>query len=397
MRDPDRYARPWRRALDLYLEDFFRFFFPDAHREIDWSRPTDRLDGARPDPLPGTRYEDHVVTQRIRVITHGYEHRSVVVVIHIEVQALPPGLFAERMYLYHCSTFDRFRDEVVSLAVLTDESAEGRPTTPTACDRWGCRARLDVPTVELWLLEDRWQELEESKNPFAVLTMAHLKAQATHDDPEARHRWHLKLTRRLYEKAYEKVDFLHLHQLVHWVMTVPKTLHRSLVEDTQENEFSDLDTGMPMASFKKMGIHMGVILSLLDVLALRRLAPTEEQRVRMVSCRHTHRVRGWLERAAVADSTDEVFNDYSGKTARQTIFPKERAKKRGMRFVISFEKDGIKEGTLQSVLTVCKARGLDLTEDQRQQVLNCREEDRAHTLLIRAVRVDSVVELFAED
>ncbi|HEV3003534.1 MAG TPA: hypothetical protein VGX78_03695, partial [Pirellulales bacterium] len=35
---------PWKEALDVYFEPFMAFFFPQAHREIDWSLGFEMLD-----------------------------------------------------------------------------------------------------------------------------------------------------------------------------------------------------------------------------------------------------------------------------------------------------------------------------------------------------------------
>jgi hypothetical protein len=45
------------------------------------------------------------------------------VLVHIEIQGQPDPAFAERMYVYHYRLFDRYRRDVVSLAVLTDPRA----------------------------------------------------------------------------------------------------------------------------------------------------------------------------------------------------------------------------------------------------------------------------------
>jgi len=35
---PDSFDAPWKEALERYLPDFMRLFFPQAFAEIDWSR-----------------------------------------------------------------------------------------------------------------------------------------------------------------------------------------------------------------------------------------------------------------------------------------------------------------------------------------------------------------------
>jgi predicted transposase YdaD len=40
----DDYDSPWKDAITRYLPEFMAFYFPDAHAEIDWSRPHRFLD-----------------------------------------------------------------------------------------------------------------------------------------------------------------------------------------------------------------------------------------------------------------------------------------------------------------------------------------------------------------
>jgi hypothetical protein len=44
---------------------------------------------------------------------------------------------------------------------------------------WGSCARLEFPVVKLKDYADRWDALDQSKNPFGVTMMTHLKALET--------------------------------------------------------------------------------------------------------------------------------------------------------------------------------------------------------------------------
>jgi hypothetical protein len=44
MTSSDDYDSPWKDILETYLADFFAFFFPQIHAEIDWSRTPVFLD-----------------------------------------------------------------------------------------------------------------------------------------------------------------------------------------------------------------------------------------------------------------------------------------------------------------------------------------------------------------
>jgi CII-binding regulator of phage lambda lysogenization HflD len=66
--------------------------------------------------------------------------------------------------------------------------------------------------------------LEHNENPFAIVTMAHLKTKATHNDPESRKAWKFRLTTMLYERGYKKQDILELYNFLDYMMTLPESL-----------------------------------------------------------------------------------------------------------------------------------------------------------------------------
>ncbi len=145
------------------------------------------------------------------------------VLIHIEIQSQVDSKFTQRMYTYNYRIFDRYNKQVASFAVLGDSQKSWRPKE-YSYELWGSRASLEFPIVKLLDYETNWSELEASDNPFAVMVMAHLRTQASTQNPEARLQWKLRLIRMLYEKGYSRENILQLFRLIDWMMTLPKQL-----------------------------------------------------------------------------------------------------------------------------------------------------------------------------
>lgn len=131
----DDFDSPWKEALERYFPEFVALFFPVIHATIAWARGHVFLDKELQqvvrDAELGRRYADKLV----QVYTH--EGAETWVLIHVEVQGEPERGFAERMYVYHYRLFDRYRVDVVSLAVLADETPDYRPREYRR-GRWGC-------------------------------------------------------------------------------------------------------------------------------------------------------------------------------------------------------------------------------------------------------------------
>jgi Domain of unknown function (DUF4351) len=87
-----------------------------------------------------------------------------------------------------------------------------------------CSSTFLHPIVKLLDYEADWESLEHNENPFAIVTMAHLKTKATHNDPVSRKAWKFRLTTMLYERGYKKQDILELYNFLDYMMTLPELL-----------------------------------------------------------------------------------------------------------------------------------------------------------------------------
>ncbi|MBF0202586.1 MAG: transposase, partial [Desulfamplus sp.] len=96
------------------------FFFPAVHAGIDWTKEYTFLDKEFQklfkDSQTGRRYADKLVK------VHTCDGTPLLVMIHVEVQSSYERDFARRMYTYNYRIFDRLDEQVISLAVLADES-----------------------------------------------------------------------------------------------------------------------------------------------------------------------------------------------------------------------------------------------------------------------------------
>jgi hypothetical protein len=104
-----------------------------------------------------------------------------------------------------------------SLAILCDARPNWRPshygfTTP------GSTLQFDFTAVKLLDYQSQWSQLEQSRNPFAIVVMTHLKTQATKRDPADRKAWKFTLVNRLYELGYSRSNVLNLFKFVDWLM-----------------------------------------------------------------------------------------------------------------------------------------------------------------------------------
>ena len=258
---------PWKEILEDYFQDFLLFFFPEINTDINWDQGYEFLDKELQqvvrDAAIGTRYGDKLV----KVWRAGGE--ELWVLIHVEVQAQPDSKFEERMFTYNYRLRDRYGKPVASLAVLADERPNWRPNEFKS-ELWGCSIVFRFPTIKLLDYGKQWQSLENSSNPFATVVMAHLKSQETRDDPDLREQWKFSLTRRLYERGYERQDVLNLFRFIDWVIALPQEFETRFRHDLEEYE---REAQMPYVTSveriaKQEGVREGLLEGLLEGIKL---------------------------------------------------------------------------------------------------------------------------------
>jgi hypothetical protein len=210
------YDSPWKSFIELYFHNFVSFFFPHIEADIDWSKPIRFLDKelqkvVRDAEIP-KRYADKLVE------VHRLKGEKAIVICHIEVQNDGEADFGARMYSYNYRLRDRYNCPVVSLAILTDDSKTWRPSG-FQDELWGCSTEFRFPVVKLLDYDANWPTLEASRNPFAVVTMAH-------NQPQERKTWRYRLTTMLYDQGYREQDILEMHSFLDWLMKLPEDVEK---------------------------------------------------------------------------------------------------------------------------------------------------------------------------
>ena len=224
---------PWKDILEIYFEDFISFFLPIAHGEIDWNRPPEFLDKELQQVVRDAELGRRLADKLVKIWRK--DGAETWVLIHVEVQSQDEADFAERMFVYHYRIFDKYRRKVVSLAILGDERSNWRPNE-FGYQLWETKIDFNFKVVKLLDYGDRWSELETSSNPFAIIVVAHLKAQETRSDRLERKKWKIALVRRLYEQNYSRTEVINLFHFIDWVMSLPEELEQEFWQSVQQLE-----------------------------------------------------------------------------------------------------------------------------------------------------------------
>jgi hypothetical protein len=211
----------WKEILDRYLRDFFQFFFPGAYRDIDWSRRPIFLDKELQAVLRGAprgrQYVDKLVKVRLRAGDEPW------ILIHVEIEGRAGPDFTKRMERYNARIAERYGQEVVSLALLTHAGARHH-LEPYDHERWGFRRLFRFPAVKISSYRGKEERLQRSRNPFALLVLAHLKREEARRDAARKLSVKKDLVRLLHERGYERNDIIHLFRFLDWLVRLPPEL-----------------------------------------------------------------------------------------------------------------------------------------------------------------------------
>ena len=243
---------PWKEIVEELFEAFLAFFFPNIHRDIDWSRGYQFLDQELRKILKGGATGKRVVDKLVKVFLKNGAEKWLL--IHIEIQSQAVKKFSERMFIYNYRIFDKFRKEVISLALLTDENPRFRPSEYQR-ERWGFQVLCRYPLVKVIDYRERRQELETSSNPFAIVVAAYLKTLETKGNVRKRLSWKKHFLLELYRRGMSRETVHAIYKFIDWIMELPEVLDQKIHEEIKTIEEKKT---MPYVTFaERYGLKKG--------------------------------------------------------------------------------------------------------------------------------------------
>lgn len=175
--------------------------------------------------------------------------------IHIEVQGYRDPDFPKRVYKCNYRIADRFDEEVISIALLTDDDPNfGAHVYEVS--RWDFQLYFKFPLVKLLDYRDKWEELERDRNPFALVTRAFLKTVETQGHDHERYQWKKRFLLELYHVGMSRAAVQSLFEFVSVVMSLPEAKDEELYDEitsTAEEQNMSL-----LAIAERKGIEKGV-------------------------------------------------------------------------------------------------------------------------------------------
>lgn len=191
----------WKALLEDLFADFLRFFFSNADTIFDMKKGFVYLDKemaqiAADGDLESPRFVDKLV----KVFTR--EGNEKWVLVHVEVQDYKDKQFEDRMFTYYYRIFDRYRQKITAVVLLTDKDKKFHPREYYS-EFLGTELRYRFNSFKI--IEQEEDKLLQSSNPFAFVVLIVLLAlQRNRLTDKALFDLKLELMRKLLEQKFSK-------------------------------------------------------------------------------------------------------------------------------------------------------------------------------------------------
>lgn len=301
--DTPDYDSPWKKAIQEYFPEFISFYFPDIFEAIHWEKGYEfkntELQKVFKESKVGRRFADCLIK------VYRKDGEEAWILIHIEIQGRWTRVFLERMYIYRHRIWELSKVDVVSLAVLCDKSPK-KPRQVPNCYKTGilgCELNFKFPMVRLMDLADDWKTLENDPNPFAIVSMAQIKAKEVKDGQE-RKWWKFYLTKMLYERGYKKEDILLLFEYIDWMIQLPKELEQEFL---QEHEEMEKERAMKYRTMSERILQERGMMSMLFDLLETKFGPVDDEYREKIEKADDKTLQRWGRNTLKAPAIEAVF------------------------------------------------------------------------------------------
>lgn len=329
------YDSPWKNILDCFFQSFVEFCLPKAAAEINWSRGYVALDKELTAIARDHEIGKRVIDKLFKVWLK--DGKEVWLLFHVEIQSQKEIAFSERMYIYNYRLFDRYKKNIVSVAILADNNLRWRPSSYERLS-WYTEVCFKFCTIKLLDYANNQQSLLHSNNPFAIVILAHLQALKTRTQHEQRLQSKLAITRALYQRGFSKSYIIQLFRFIDWVMELPElfelqysTTIEKIEEKKQMKYISSVEriiikreTEKAIQEGRKEGMQQGLsqgreegARALLQRQLQRQFGELPPSYQRCLDKADASQLDLWLDRLFKANTLDDIFIKH---TAGQAIY-----------------------------------------------------------------------------
>ncbi len=299
----------WKEVLKKYFKDFVELCWYKIFDKIDWSQGYEFLEQEFYAISKKEEIGKRIIDKLIKIYLK--DGQEVWALIHIETQSEKEKNFSERMYIYRYRIYDFYQKDIATLVILIDNNKSWRPNTYEK-EFWGTKLTLEYPILKILDFYPRRKELEESRNPFALVILAQLAALETKNSQKSRMLSKYDLTKWLYSHKWEKANVINLLRFLEEVLVLNKSYTLEYI-----NQVKQLEQEMKVSyttTTEKMWLQQGICQGiqhgeahLLTNLLRVKFKNIPQEYINRINNADANSLEQWGINFVFATSLDEVF------------------------------------------------------------------------------------------
>jgi predicted transposase/invertase (TIGR01784 family) len=156
--------RIFKELIQTFFEEFILLFFPEMYEYIDFQHLSFLSEELFTDVTAGEKYRvDLLVETKLK-------GEDGLIIVHIENQSYVQPSFPERMFIYFSRLFEKYRTNVVPIAVFSYDTIRDEPSSFTLQLPFGNILHFRFFTIEL--RKQNWRNYIRIDNPIAAALLS---------------------------------------------------------------------------------------------------------------------------------------------------------------------------------------------------------------------------------
>lgn len=216
----------WKKVIADLFEEFLLFFLPELHSEVDFTKEVEFLQQELFKEIIDERKGRKMADQIAKVYLKNGD--SELIFVHAEVQSKDGADFSRRMLQYYYRIFDRYNENIVSIALITD-NRQGHSNQFESLN-FGTTLTYTYNKFNVFDFDE--EELENSTKLFSRALLASIYMNKSKKNMSERSRYKRALLRDVIElENANRTEIRALLYFVDYLLKLPEEMSKSLTEE----------------------------------------------------------------------------------------------------------------------------------------------------------------------
>ncbi|CUA80588.1 transposase [Anoxybacillus suryakundensis] len=156
--------RLFKELITTFFEEFLLLFFPHVHEHIDFYHVSFLSEELFTDVTAGEKYRVDVLVET------KLKGEDSLIIVHIENQSYVQPSFPERMFIYFSRLFEKYRKQMLPIALFSYDSLRNEPSSFTLQFPFFDVLQFQFLVVEL--RKQNWRDYIRHDNPIAAALLS---------------------------------------------------------------------------------------------------------------------------------------------------------------------------------------------------------------------------------